>query len=105
MHHTAVFGMAIHEALKGYHLARKDFKKMSLEKLLELFKSAWQSVGFISREHEEKRFKEGIKILKSYYKKEEKSLKVPYFVEQDFKIRLKENTILGRWDRLYNDPY
>lgn len=103
MHHTAVFGMAIHEALKGYHLFRKDFKKMSLEKLLELFKSAWQSVGFISREHEDKRFKEGVKILKSYYKKEEKSLKVPYFVEQDFKMRVEENTIRGRWDRVDKD--
>ncbi|MBI2119126.1 MAG: ATP-dependent helicase [Elusimicrobia bacterium] len=103
IHHTAVFGMAIHEALKGFHLARRDLKKMSIETVLELFKSAWQSIGFISREHEEKRFKEGIKILKSYYKKEEKSQKLPFFVEQDFKMRVDENTIRGRWDRIDKD--
>src|SRR5581483_3403837 len=70
MHHTAVFGMAIHEALKAYHLARRDGRKMDLAEMLDVFKRHWASEGFVSREHEEKRFQEGNKVLQAYYKKE-----------------------------------
>lgn len=99
-HHTAVFGIAIHEALKAYHLLRKEKKKMKLDQLLDIFKKAWKSEGFVSREHEEKRFQEGLKILKAYYKKEETSKNVPALVEENFKMALGEARLRGRWDRV-----
>ena len=100
MHHTAVFGVAIHEALKAYHLARREGRKMELDDLLAVFKRNWASEGFVSREHEEKRFQEGQKVLKAYYKKEEESGAVPTHVEEDFRLVLDDVRIRGRWDRV-----
>lgn len=100
MHHTIVFGIAIHESLKSYHLMRKEKKKMKLNQLLAIFKKAWRSEGFVSREHEEKRFQEGLKILKSYYRNEEHSKTRPAFVEESFKMTLEQTRIRGRWDRV-----
>ncbi len=100
MHHTAVFGMAIHEALKGYHNSRKENIKMSVDELQALFKKCWRSEGFISREHEEIRFQEGLNILKSYYKKEEESESLPTLVEESFRFNVDDVTVRGRWDRV-----
>lgn len=102
-HHTAVFGTAIHEALKVYHMARKEKRKIGLQTILDVFKRAWRSVGFISREHEEKRFQEGVKTLKNYYKTEEKSKTRPALIEEDFKMAVDQAKIRGRWDRIDMD--
>ena len=100
MHHSQVFGVAVHEALKAYHLCRREGRKFSADDLLEAFKNAWRSEGFVSREHEDKRFSEGKKLLKEYFKKEEQSPSKPALVEEDFRITMNQVRLRGRWDRV-----
>ena len=100
MHHTAVFGVAVHDALKAYHLARLDQKTFTLKRLQDIFTNSWKSEGFISREHEERRFQEGLKVLKAHFAREQKSKSRPALVEEDFRIAEAGAKILGRWDRI-----
>ena len=104
LHHTTVFGIAVHEALKFYHLARRDGRKFKLAELLRVFESAWRSEGFVSREHEERRLEEGRKVLTAYRRKEERSRRRPALVEESFRMTLGgpagSAAIRGRWDRV-----
>ncbi len=100
MHHTTIFGIAVHEALKSYHIARRDQKDFTLKQLLDIFTSSWKSEGFVSREHEERRLDEGLQVLKTYFKSEEKSKSLPSLVEEDFRMGLGGATLRGRWDRI-----
>ena len=103
MHHTAVFGTAVHEALKAYNMARRDDKLFELKRLIGIYENSWKSEGFISREHEDKRFKEGLNILRAHYKREQKSNIRPAYVEESFKMFAAGAKIIGRWDRIDMD--
>ncbi len=99
-HHTAVFGTAVHEALKVFNLMRRENKLISLDEYLAVYKNAWRSEGFLSREHEDTRFEEGAQILRSYYASESQAPQLPTLVEEDFRIALPRARIRGRWDRV-----
>ncbi|OGR87312.1 MAG: hypothetical protein A3A86_04120 [Elusimicrobia bacterium RIFCSPLOWO2_01_FULL_60_11] len=100
MHHTAVFGTAVHESLKAYNAARRDEKTFSMKQLLGIFENSWKSEGFISREHEDRRYQEGLDMLRAHFKREQKSKSRPSFVEQGFKMNAAGARIIGRWDRI-----
>jgi DNA helicase-2/ATP-dependent DNA helicase PcrA len=103
-HHGAVFGTAVHEALREYHLMRREGREAGVEVLLEAFKRSWKSEGFVSREHEDQRFQEGERVLRAYYEKEEASPDVPTLVEEGFKIVIDGSTVRGRFDRVDAGP-
>lgn len=100
-HHTLVFGDVVHKVLKEYYKSKKEnkcFKKDDIEKLYDTF---WSSTGFLSRDHEEERYKNGKEILTRYYLQEEKTNIVPFSVEESFKVLLNDKVrVTGRWDRL-----
>jgi DNA helicase-2/ATP-dependent DNA helicase PcrA len=100
IHHTIIYGKAIHDAVYAYNLAKKDGKKIPLAKLFEVFSASWRSFGFHSRSHEEERFRRGNEALKSFFKREEKSRIIPFYVEKDFGFVKYNIRIRGRFDRV-----
>lgn len=98
-HHSVVYGSAVHEAIKAFNLSKLQEKKFSLEEMLKVFERAWISEGFQSREHEEKRFAQGKKVLERFYK-DNKGRAAPKAVEEEFKFYLGKNRIVGRFDAI-----
>jgi len=98
--HAIVFGNAIHEAIQYYYKRKMDKKSVLLDELITKFEIHWQSVGFISIEHEEQRLEEGRETLRKFYYRAEKEKITPKHIEKKFRIRYGEDFIIGRFDRI-----
>jgi DNA helicase-2/ATP-dependent DNA helicase PcrA len=99
-HHTIVYGSAIHKTIEKYLAEKRRGHKFGLNKLLKTFEHFWVNEGFISRAHEEARFKEGKEALKRFFEQEEKNESIPTFVEESFYFWFDDIKITGRWDRI-----
>jgi DNA helicase-2/ATP-dependent DNA helicase PcrA len=99
-HHAVIYGAALHQAIAAYLRAKVSGQRMSLEQLQDVFEREWRSEGFISREHEERRFATGHDVLAQFHAREEASDMLPAAVEQSFKFSIGPNVVIGRWDRL-----
>jgi len=100
VHHTVIYGKAIHEAIREYNQRKLQNRPVSADDLLRVFKANWRSEGFISREHEDQRFAYGQEVLKKFFAQQEAGGAIPKYVEEPFKFRLGNNQIAGRWDRV-----
>ena len=103
-HHTVVYGAALHTAVAQFFRAKKNGKIFNLSKLLEVFENAWDSEGFLTIEHEEKRKNQGKLALEAFWKREAKSKEIPSLIEAGFKFSFKGATITGRYDRIDVKP-
>lgn len=99
-HHTMSFGNAIHSAIAALLVSKINGKTISLANVLNAFEDSWSSEGFTSIEHEERRKNEGKKALKSFYEKELKSTSKPTYIEKDFRFRIEDIIVTGRFDRV-----
>ena len=99
-HHTISYGKAIHEAIREYYRRKIAGKAVTADDLITIFKSVWRSEGFLSREHEERRYTRGEQVLKEFFITQEKSNVMPTLVEEDFSFLVAENRVIGRWDRV-----
>ncbi|MCI0697956.1 ATP-dependent helicase [candidate division KSB1 bacterium] len=104
VHHTIIYGKAIHEAVREYNQHKLQGRPVSEDDLLRVFKANWRSEGFISREHEDQRFAYGQEVLKKFFAQQEAGGVAPTYVEEQFKFRLGNNLITGRWDRVDELP-
>jgi DNA helicase-2/ATP-dependent DNA helicase PcrA len=75
-----------------------------MEGVTAAFRAAWRSEGFLSREHEERRFEAGLKVLERFYLEELASPRVPAQVEKEFSFPHGKSRIEGRIDRIDLDP-
>jgi len=66
-HHTVIYGYAIHKAIQLYNANRLAGEGTPLDQLKEVFRRYWQAEGFLTRAHEELRFKEGMEALEEFY--------------------------------------
>ncbi|MBL7074984.1 ATP-dependent helicase, partial [candidate division KSB1 bacterium] len=99
-HHSIIYGKALHEAVKEYHLRKVNGQPVSLENLIDVFERTWRSEGFLTREHEEQRLQAGRETLRLFYQEQERSGLIPTLIEQDFSFILENNRLVGRWDRV-----
>lgn len=99
-HHAIVYGSALHAAVAQFFRAKKAGKTLTLPKLLESFENAWDSEGFLTVEHEEKRKNQGKIALGEFYKRELKSKDIPSLIEAGFKFSLEGVVVSGRYDRV-----
>lgn len=99
-HHTVIYGKALHSAVELYHRQKIDGMPVRLEDLIRVYEGTWKNVGFLSREHEERRFEAGKEALKRFFETEESSGIVPKMVEEKFSFMLGMDRIAGRWDRV-----
>jgi len=99
-HHTIVYGQAIHEAVREYHVRKMNDREITLDQLIEVFHKAWKGEGFLSSEHEQKRRQAGERALQNFYEQQEASPVKPVFIEKDFSFMIDNDRINGRWDRV-----
>ncbi len=100
VHHTIIYGKAIHEAIREYNQRKLQNRAVTEDDLIRAFKANWRSEGFISREHEDQRLAYGQEVLKEFFAQQEAGGARPTYVEEPFKLRLDNNLIVGRWDRV-----
>ena len=99
-HHNLVFGRVLHNTIHFYLQSKMSGKRLSEEKLLEVFEERWINEGFLSREHEEMRKKAGRRALSRFYRREKDSRRRPRFLEKSFKWQQDDVRFTGRWDRI-----
>ncbi|MFA6382563.1 MAG: 3'-5' exonuclease, partial [Candidatus Buchananbacteria bacterium] len=85
---------------------RKQKSVVSLDELLAIYENAWIDDWYASRQEQDGFKQKGKKALIEFYKKIEKDIPVPKFLERPFNLKLAENgetyTIKGVVDRVDN---
>jgi DNA helicase II / ATP-dependent DNA helicase PcrA len=104
LHHSIVYGSALHTAVEFYLRRRAAGNFTPLEDFLRAFEDAWRNEGFLTREHEEQRKQAGRDALTRFYHEEEVSGRKPAGVEQAFGFLLGPNRVRGRFDRIDEEP-
>jgi len=99
-HHAIIYGYALHKAVEEFFRQKQIGKILPLENVLEIFENAWESEGFLSAEHEEKRFQQGKLTLKNFWEREKDSKNKPTFIEKPFRFAINNVSVGGRWDRV-----
>jgi len=99
-HHTITYGLAIHNAVSEYYRRKISGKSVAADDLITVFKASWKSEGFVSREHEERRYTRGQEVLREFFAEQERQNVMPALVEEDFTFLIDENRLIGRWDRV-----
>jgi DNA helicase-2/ATP-dependent DNA helicase PcrA len=103
-HHSQSYGKAMHEAIGFFLTGRLRGAPPSLDRVLGALRAAWRSEGYLSREHEERRFESGRQTLERFYAEEMASRVVPAQVEKEFAFQHGKTRIDGRFDRIDLDP-
>ncbi len=101
---AAMYGIAIHHAIKVYHQHRMKGLPITADEVVSALEDAWSSEGFYSREHEERRLEEGRETLRRFVAREETSRQAPLAIERDFRFKLGNDLVVGRWDRIDERP-
>jgi len=99
-HHTVIYGNAIHQAIRLFHLNRIAGRETPLADLHEIFRRHWQAEGFLTPEHEELRLQEGLRALEAFRGFETREASVPTHVERRFSLMLNGIRLVGIFDRI-----
>lgn len=100
LHPTVILGNAAHQAIRSYHMAKRQGRRLSLDELLAVFDRAWRSEGFLSAAHEEALRRHGQEALSCFFRFEEEEGGRPLFVEQYFAFEENGIKVIGYWDRV-----
>jgi RecB family exonuclease len=95
-----MYGIAMHHAIRVFLQHRLKGLPITADDVVAAFESAWSSEGFYSREHEELRLEQGRAALRRFVEREERSGRAPLAVEMEFKFRVGNDVVVGRWDRI-----
>ncbi|MCI0408712.1 MAG: ATP-dependent helicase, partial [Acidobacteria bacterium] len=96
---AVVYGAALHRAVQAYNSRHLQGQRMSSQELIDAFEDHWVNEGFISREHEEARLREGRDALTQFHAFAE-GVEPPTFVEKRFRFQLGQDTVTGFLDRV-----
>jgi DNA helicase-2/ATP-dependent DNA helicase PcrA len=99
-HHNLVYGRVLHNTIHFYLRQKMSGKTIGEEELIEEYFAHWINEGFLSREHEEMRKKDGEKALRLFYNRQESLGIVPLYLEKEFRWQLDQVKFSGRWDRI-----
>lgn len=97
---AVLYGKALHDAVQAYLKSRKAENPLTKEEVIKVFERSWVGEGFLSREHEEKRFGAGKEALMRFMETESQREAVPTHIEKEFSFYIGNNRISGRWDRV-----
>jgi DNA helicase-2/ATP-dependent DNA helicase PcrA len=97
-HHRVVYGSAIHQAVQEMFKARQAGVPFGVDELFAEFRRAWVSEGFLSREHEDLRLKEGERTLRRFFEWESRNPLRPTGVEEEFSFPVGRTRVIGRYD-------
>ena len=97
------FGSTIHETMRDFYQRAMAGQNPTKDDLLKILAENWVSIGYNSREQQQRYKKEGEKILGEFFEKTYNPKVLPMALEQSFVIRLGPTLkILGKIDRI--DP-
>jgi len=99
-----MYGTAIHAALDHYFSRKIAGQKPTLEQLLADYNQAFKNVGFITREQEDLRHKQGILTLSRFFDEDQKMPTAPSAVEQVFEFSENKVKVNGRYDLVISPP-
>jgi len=103
-HHPVIYGSAIHKAIEEYFVRKINGYKVTPEDLIKAFENNWESIGFVTREHEERRLEAGRASLQKFFLSEEEKKQLPTYIEKKFNFILDTDPrvkIFGRYDAIY----
>lgn len=98
--HPLVYGRALHAAVQAFHRRQMASAEMSLEELLAELDANWDSIGFLTREHEEARREAARAALSRFWHEQQLDPARPAAVEQEFAFLLGRDRVRGRYDRV-----
>ena len=94
------FGDSIHRTLKDFYQLLKDGGNPNLKDLLKILTKNWSSLGYGSKEREEKTKEHAKQLLTNFYRKFDSKL-IPRDLEQPFMIKVSpELRVGGKIDRV-----
>jgi DNA helicase-2/ATP-dependent DNA helicase PcrA len=102
--HQLVYGRALHAAVQAFHRRQMAGRAMTREELRAAFDADWESVGFLTRSHEEARRASGHAALDRFWDEQQLDPARPSAVEQEFSVQLGRDRVRGRYDRVDVDP-
>ncbi len=103
-HHSQSYGKAIHAAIAEILRGKMRRSPPAVEEILEVLRQNWRSEGFLSREHEERRFAAGSRVIARFHAEEVASPDIPAQVERPFAFTQGRVRVEGRFDRVDLDP-
>jgi len=98
-----VYGRALHVAAQAYHRRQMAGRAMSLDELHAALDGAWESVGFLTREHEEARRGAAHEALARFWEAQQRDPAHPVAVEREFTVTFGPDRLRGRYDRIDRD--
>ncbi|MDQ3879870.1 MAG: PD-(D/E)XK nuclease family protein, partial [Chloroflexota bacterium] len=101
--HALVYGKALHAAVQAFHRRQMGGGRMTLEDLLAAFDDNWESVGFLTRAHEDARRAAGREALARFWREQQLDPARPAAIEQEFAFQFGVDRVRGRYDRVDRD--
>ncbi len=101
--HQMVYGRALHAAVQAYHRRQMSGETMSLESLHAALDANWESVGFLTRAHEEARRAAAHETISRFWDDQQRDPARPISVERDFTVAFGRDRLRGRYDRVDRD--
>jgi DNA helicase-2/ATP-dependent DNA helicase PcrA len=102
--HQMAYGRALHAAVQAFHRRQLAGRSTTMEELRAELDAAWESVGFLTRQHEEARRAAAHEALDRFWHEQQLDPARPVAVEQDFSVVLGRDRVRGRYDRVDRDP-
>ncbi|MEO5985514.1 MAG: ATP-dependent DNA helicase [Candidatus Limnocylindria bacterium] len=101
--HQMVYGRALHAAVQAYHRRQMSGEAMSAETLHAALYANWESVGFLTRAHEEARRVAAHEAIARFWDDQQRDPARPIAVERDFTVAFGPDRLRGRYDRVDRD--
>ena len=101
--HQLVYGKALHAAVQAFHRRQMAGRPMSLEELHAELDVAWESTGFLTRQHEEARRAAARDTLERFWTSQQRDPASPTAVELEFVVPFGRDRVRGRFDRVDTD--
>ncbi len=93
-----MYGSAIHETLQRYFAKKQRGEKPDLESMILDFNTYFKNEGFITRQQEEQRHKDGLETLARFYDHDQKENLMSDMIEEKFEFAEDNLKINGRYD-------
>ena len=101
--HQMVYGRALHAAVQAYHRRQLSGGTMTLDEVHAALDANWESVGFLTREHEEARRAAAHEAIARFWTEQQRDPARPVSVEREFTVGFGRDRIRGRYDRVDRD--
>jgi DNA helicase-2/ATP-dependent DNA helicase PcrA len=101
--HQMVYGRALHAAVRAFHRRQMADQPMSLSELHAELDAAWESSGFLTRQHEEARKAAAREALQRFWTAQQADPVTPTAVELEFAVPFGRDRVRGRYDRVDTD--